>query len=113
MSGRAWQKTTGEACALPINERTAEYAIRIPQNSELANQTSMAVDYHGEIMIVPTDAGVGERTQVTSSPWRDRAESYAPDGRKIAFMSIRDFTPDEDLRRSARRQRMVECVVPE
>ena len=45
--GRAWQKTTGEACSLPINERTAEYAIRIPQNSELANQTSMAVDYHG------------------------------------------------------------------
>jgi hypothetical protein len=47
----------------------------------------MAVDYHGEIMIVPTDAGVGERTQVTSSPWRDRAESYSPDGRKVAYVS--------------------------
>jgi tricorn protease len=47
----------------------------------------MAVDYHGEIMIVPTDAGIGERTQVTSSPWRDRAESYAPDGRKVAYIS--------------------------
>ena len=47
----------------------------------------MAVDYHGEIMIVPTEQGVGERTQVTSSPWRERAESYSPDGRKIAYIS--------------------------
>jgi tricorn protease len=47
----------------------------------------MAVDYHGEIMIVPTDAGIGERTQVTSSAWRERAESYSPDGRKLAYVS--------------------------
>jgi tricorn protease len=47
----------------------------------------MSVDYHGEIMIVPTEQGVGERTQVTSSPWRERSESYSPDGRKIAYVS--------------------------
>jgi tricorn protease len=47
----------------------------------------MAVDYHGEIMIVPTEQGVGERTQVTSSPWRERSEAYSPDGRKIAYVS--------------------------
>jgi tricorn protease len=47
----------------------------------------MAVDYHGEIMIVPTDAGICERTQVTSSPWRERAETYSPDGRKLAYVS--------------------------
>jgi tricorn protease len=47
----------------------------------------MAVDYHGEIMIVPTEQGVGERTQLTSSPWRERSESYSPDGRKIAYIS--------------------------
>ncbi|HEY4306474.1 MAG TPA: S41 family peptidase [Gemmatimonadaceae bacterium] len=47
----------------------------------------MAVDYHGEIMIVPTEAGVGERTQVTSSPWRERGETYSPDGRKLAYIS--------------------------
>jgi tricorn protease len=47
----------------------------------------MAVDYHGEIMIVPTEQGVGERTQVTSTPWRERSESYSPDGRKIAYVS--------------------------
>src|SRR4051812_11698305 len=32
----------------------------------------MAVDYHGEIMIVPTEPGVGERTTVTNAAWRDR-----------------------------------------
>jgi tricorn protease len=47
----------------------------------------MAVDFHGEIFIVPTEQGVGERTQVTNSPWRDRNEEYAPDGRKIAYIS--------------------------
>lgn len=47
----------------------------------------MAVDYHGEIAIVPTDQGVGERTQVTRSPWRERFEAYSPDGRKVAYVS--------------------------
>lgn len=47
----------------------------------------MAVDYHGEIVIVPTEAGVGEKTQVTNSAWRERNEVYSPDGRKIAFVS--------------------------
>ena len=30
----------------------------------------VAVDFHGEIFIVPTDAEVGEKTQVTNSSWR-------------------------------------------
>ena len=47
----------------------------------------MAVDFHGEILIVPTEQGVGERTQVTNSAWRDRNEEYSPDGRKIAYIS--------------------------
>ena len=45
--GITWTNTLGEPYTLPIVEATAEYAVRIPQNSELANQTSMAVDYHG------------------------------------------------------------------
>jgi hypothetical protein len=45
--GKTWTTTRGEPCRLPIVESTAEYALRIPQNSELANQTSMAVDHHG------------------------------------------------------------------
>lgn len=55
----------------------------------------MAVDYHGEIMIVPTEAGVGERTQMTNSPWRDQLEVYSPDGRKIAYIS--DETGDQEV----------------
>ncbi len=47
----------------------------------------MAVDYHGEIVIVPTEPGVGEKTQVTNSAWRERSEVYSPDGRKIAYVS--------------------------
>lgn len=45
--GKTWANTRGRTYPLPIVESTAEYAVRIPQNSELANQTSMAVDYHG------------------------------------------------------------------
>lgn len=45
--GRTWTNTSGRILKLPIVESTADYAVRIPQNSELANQTSMAVDYHG------------------------------------------------------------------
>jgi tricorn protease len=55
----------------------------------------LSVDYHGEIMIVPTEPGVGERAQVTNSAWRDRGESYSPDGKKIAYIS--DETGDQEI----------------
>jgi tricorn protease len=55
----------------------------------------LAVDFHGEIVIVPTEAGVGERTQVTNSPWRERFQSYSPDGRRIAYVS--DESGDEEV----------------
>lgn len=45
--GLTWKKSTGEPYELPIRESTAEYAARIPMNSELANQTSMAEDHLG------------------------------------------------------------------
>lgn len=45
--GKTWQKTTGEHYVLPINASNAEYACRIPQNSELINQTSMVADEEG------------------------------------------------------------------
>jgi tricorn protease len=55
----------------------------------------LAVDFHGEIMIVPTESGVGEKTQVTSSPWRERSQVYSPDGRRIAYIS--DESGDEEI----------------
>jgi tricorn protease len=55
----------------------------------------MAVDFHGEIVIVPTDASMGEKIQVTNSPWRERFQAYSPDGRKIAYIS--DESGEEEI----------------
>lgn len=45
--GKTWQKANGEKYELPIRLSNAEYACRIPQNSELINQTSMSTDAEG------------------------------------------------------------------
>lgn len=45
--GLTWEKSTGEKYQLPINANTAEYACRIPQKSELINQTSIFADEKG------------------------------------------------------------------
>lgn len=50
-SGRTWQQSTGEQYALPITASSAEYAWKIPQNSELINQTSMTTDSRGMPLI--------------------------------------------------------------
>lgn len=49
--GVTWQKSTGENYQLPINASNAEYAFRIPQKSELINQTSMFADDEGHPFI--------------------------------------------------------------
>jgi hypothetical protein len=59
--GRSWKKSTGEAYALPINSDNAEYLTRIPQGSELINQTSMCTDEAGNPFI--------------ASYWRDAGDS--------------------------------------
>lgn len=50
--GRTWKKSTGESYTLPITAENAEYACRIPQNSELINQTSMTADPQSNPYIV-------------------------------------------------------------
>ena len=55
----------------------------------------VAVDYHGEILIVPTDPEVGEKKQVTSSAWRDRYQVYSPDGTYLAHVS--DESGDQEI----------------
>ncbi|HUF49168.1 MAG TPA: S41 family peptidase [Vicinamibacterales bacterium] len=54
-----------------------------------------AVDFHGEIFLVPTDPEVGEKRQVTSSSWRDRRPSFSPNGRYIAYTS--DESKEEEI----------------
>ncbi|HEV7334132.1 MAG TPA: BNR repeat-containing protein [Flavisolibacter sp.] len=49
--GETWEKSNGEKYALPITAATAEYAVRIPQKSELINQTSMMADQAGNPFI--------------------------------------------------------------
>lgn len=46
-NGKTWEKSDGTKYTLPINADNAEYACRIPQNSELINQTSISADDQG------------------------------------------------------------------
>jgi len=55
----------------------------------------LAVDYHGEIFIVPTDPEVGEKKQVTASGWRQRTAVWSPDGEKLAYIS--DESGDQEV----------------
>jgi len=49
--GLTWQKSTGEKYIIPITQASAEIALKIPQNSELINQTSMSADKKGNPFI--------------------------------------------------------------
>jgi hypothetical protein len=49
--GVTWENSLGQAYKMPIRMETAEYAWRIPTNSELINQTSMAADDEGNPVI--------------------------------------------------------------
>ncbi|HUH12317.1 MAG TPA: S41 family peptidase [Longimicrobiales bacterium] len=55
----------------------------------------LAVDARGEIFIVPTDPKVGEKTQVTRSPRRERNQRFSPDGRALAYVS--DASGEEEI----------------
>ncbi len=54
-----------------------------------------AIDFHGEIFMVPVDPEVGEKRQVTSSSWRDRRQTFSPNGRYIAYIS--DESKEEEV----------------
>jgi hypothetical protein len=49
--GLTWLKSTNEKYSLPITATNAEYALKIPQKSELINQTSMFADAKGKVFI--------------------------------------------------------------
>jgi BNR repeat-containing family member len=59
--GLTWENSKGEKYQLPINTATAEYVCRIPQNSELINQTSIYANEDGDPFI--------------ASYWRDKSDS--------------------------------------
>jgi hypothetical protein len=45
--GRTWSGSNGSPVAIPITARTAEYAVRIPQNSNLMNSPAITADDEG------------------------------------------------------------------
>lgn len=59
--GLSWERSDGTAYTVPITAANAEYAWRIPQNSELINQTSMTADSKSHPYIV--------------SYWREQGDS--------------------------------------
>ena len=80
--GKTWYKSTGERYTLPIRLDNAEYACRIPQKSELINQTSMSTDKDGHPYI--------------ATYWRD-TDSQVPqyrlvwhDGRRWRLATLTD-----------------------
>lgn len=66
--GLTWERSDGSRYVLPVLASSAEYAARVPQNSELINQTAMAAD--------------GEGNPVIASYWRD-AGSQVPQYRVL------------------------------
>lgn len=49
--GKTWETSAGKPYDLPITASNAEYACRVPENSELINQTSMYADARGNPFI--------------------------------------------------------------
>ncbi len=47
----------------------------------------VAVEFHGELFVVPSDPEFGEKQQVTASAWRDQRPVFSPDGRYVLYVS--------------------------
>ena len=81
-----------------IKENLVEY---LQINSEVngfnpsPDGSYLAVDNHGEIFVVPTDKEIGEKKQVSNSPWRDRYQNYSPDGKYLCYVS--DESGEEEI----------------
>ena len=79
-----------------------ENAIKLLESTNEVNDASpsatgemVAVEYAGELFLVPTDAELGEKTRVTRSAWRDRNPTFSPDGKTLAYTS--DQSGDEEI----------------
>ena len=71
--GRTWERSDGTPYALPIREATAEVACRIPQRSELINQTSMTADAEGRPYIATYWRAEGDSVPQYRLVWHDGA----------------------------------------
>lgn len=69
--GKTWHKSTCKPYSLPITAETAEYTARIPQGSELINQTAMCVDSAGHPYIASYWAPSGTDIPQFHLIWND------------------------------------------
>ena len=72
--GKTWYKSDGQKYDLPIRADNAEYAWRIPQNSELINQTSMSADADGNPYIVTYWRDAGTEVPQYRVVWNDGSQ---------------------------------------
>ena len=72
--GRTWQRSDGSDYELPITAANAEYALRIPQNSELINQTSMTADAESHPYIATYWRDAGSDVPQYRIVWHDGTE---------------------------------------
>jgi tricorn protease len=59
------------------------------------NGDHVAVDYHGDIRIVPSEQNVGEPSVVAATAWRENNETFSPDGKTLAYIS--DESGDQEV----------------
>jgi len=69
--GKTWQRSDGTPYTLPITAANAEYAWRIPQQSELINQTSMSTDAQGHPYIATYWRSEGDSIPQYRIVWHD------------------------------------------
>lgn len=72
--GVTWHDSKGRACAVPLTLDNAEYACRIPQRSELINQTSMTTDAAGRPYIATYWRDSTSRVPQYRLVWHDGRE---------------------------------------
>jgi hypothetical protein len=75
--GASWRTSAGARYALPITARSAEVAWRVPQGSELINQTSMTVDRAGRPLIATYWRASGEDVPQLRLVWNDGTRWHA------------------------------------
>jgi tricorn protease len=59
------------------------------------NGAYLAVGFRGEVFVVPSEEGVGEKRRITESAWRQGNAIYSPDGRYLAYLS--DESKEEEV----------------
>ena len=81
-NGKSWETSIGSSYKMPINTQSAEYVMRIPQKSNLINQTSMTADDEGNPYIATYFKGdTDEGTQfkviyINQERWEVSTVSY-------------------------------------